>query len=152
MRCLARMFAMAAAVFMAMPDGAQAGSAQLSVTVPAGKTRSVRLRRLPKGAEVAVAVSASAPLGVALVSGSQLKSDRPTALFRGQLDRRMSFKVQIPADDDYYVVLDNRAGREPVRATATIQAVRGTGTPEKKSRPMEQTRLLAPAGKREHVA
>lgn len=39
------------------------------------------------------------------------------------LQGRLSFEVAIPQGDDYYLVLDNRHGVEPVKATATVKAV-----------------------------
>lgn len=106
-----------------------AASAQVSIEVPEGKTKTVRLRKLPRGTVLGVAISASGKLLVALVSAVQLKSPKPEAVFRGALERRMSFKVVIPEASDYYLVLDNRRGTEPVQATATIRAERGAAGP-----------------------
>jgi hypothetical protein len=122
---LTRLAALACALLLAAPPPAAAATAQVSVDVPPGKTRTVRLRRLPQGAVVAVAVSASGALRVALVSATQLKSLKPQALFRGALDRRLAFQVTIPESSDFYLVLDNRRGKEPVKATATIRATKG---------------------------
>jgi len=106
-----------------------AATAQVTIEVPQGKAKSVRLRHLPRGTLVGVAVSASGRLAIALVSATQLKSPKPELLFRGALERRMSFEVVIPETSDYYLVLDNRRGAEPVTATATIQAVQGEKPP-----------------------
>ena len=111
---------------------AAAASAQVSVEVPAGKTKTVRLRKLPRGAVIGVAVVASGKLRIALVSAIQLMSKKPEALFRVALERRLSFRVVIPESSDYYLVLDNRRGTEPVKTTATISAQKGA---EKPSRP-----------------
>jgi hypothetical protein len=102
---------------------------QVSIEIPAGKTKTVRLRNLPRGTQVTVRIDASGKLVVALVSGLQLRSPRPEALFRGALDRRMSFKVVIPEPSDYYLVLDNRRASEAVKARATIRAVREATKP-----------------------
>jgi hypothetical protein len=106
-----------------------AASAQVSVEVPQGATRTVRLRHLPRGAVVGVAIGASGKLLVALVSAVQLKSSKPEALFRGALERKMSFKVVIPEASDYFLVLDNRRGTDSVQATATIRAESGAPAP-----------------------
>ena len=123
---LARLLALACAALLAgAAQFGAAATAQVTIEVPQGKAKSVRLRHLPRGTLVGVAIRASGRLGVALVSGTQLKSKKPEALFRAALERRMSFKVVIPETSDYYLVLDNRRGAEPVKATATIEAVRG---------------------------
>ena len=113
-----------------------AATAQVTIEVPQGKTKSVRLRHLPRGTLVGVAVSASARLAIALVSATQLKLPKPEPLFRGALDRKMSFEVVIPETSDYYLVLDNRSGAEPVTATATIQAVQGKKAPPAQPSPV----------------
>jgi hypothetical protein len=108
---------------------AAGGTAQVSIEIPAGKTKTVRLRDLPRGTHVTVRIDADGKLVVALVSGVQLKSPKPEALFRGALDRRMSFKVVIPESSDYYLVLDNRRGGAAIKARATIRAVREATKP-----------------------
>ena len=118
---------------VALLAGAQAraagGTAQVSIEIPAGKTKTVRLRNLPRGTQVTIRIDADGKLVVALVSGVQLKSPKPEALFRGALDRRMSFKVVIPESSDYYLVLDNRRATAAVKARATIRAVREPAGP-----------------------
>lgn len=109
--------------------------------MPPGKTKTVRLRKLPRGAVVGVAIRASGKLQVALVSAVQLKSSKPEALFRGALERRMAFKVVIPESSDYYLVLDNRGGTGPVQATATIRAERGTAKPPAPPPPKKDGKL-----------
>ena len=139
--------ACAALLAMAAPP-CTAAVAQVSVDVPQGKTKSVRLRRLPRGAVLGVAISASAALRIVLVSAGQLKSGKPQALFRGAVDRRMSFRVVIPESDDYYLVLDNRRGGQAVAVTATIEAQKGKPAPPPgKGGKVEETRAgsLAPA-------
>lgn len=119
---------------------AAGGTAQVSVEIPNGKTRTVRLRNLPQGTVVAVRVRAEAALQIALISAAQLKSKKPEALFRGALDRSITFQVVLPESGDYFLVLDNRRGAEPVKARATIRA-------EKKSAPRTlEPRKEKPAG------
>lgn len=122
--------ALAAAVLLAAASGSVAAqSAQVSIDVPKGKVKTVRLRHLPIGTAVAVVVEASGKLGLALISASQLKSARPRALFSGAFERKLSFKVTIPETSDYYLMLDNRRGAEDVSATAAIRAQRRPGKP-----------------------
>jgi hypothetical protein len=129
-RGLCQALALGAAALLAGAEaGAAGGTVQVSIEIPAGKTKTVRLRNLPRGTQVTVRIDASGRLVVALVSGLQLRSPRPEALFRGALDRRMSFKVVIPEPSDYYLVLDNRRASEAVKARATIRAVREATKP-----------------------
>jgi hypothetical protein len=123
---LAQLLALGCAALLAgAPHPGYAATAQVTIGVPQGKLKSVRLRHLPRGTQVSIAIDATGRLGVALVSAAQLKAGKARALFRAVLERRMSFKVAIPESDDYYLVFDNRRGAEPVTVTATVQAVRG---------------------------
>jgi hypothetical protein len=128
---LARAAALMAALLMCVAPAAHAAVVQVTVEVPQGKTKTVRLRKLPKGTRVAVSIRTDGGLRIALVSAAALKSARPEALFRAAVDRSLSFAVVIPVSSDYYLVLDNRRGTEPVKARATIQARRGPGAPGK---------------------
>lgn len=141
--------ALAAGLLFAHPGTpAVAAAAQVSVEVPEGKTKTVRLRKLPRGAVVGVAIVASGKLRIALVSAIQLKSKKPEALFRGALERRLSFRVVIPESSDYYLVLDNRRGTGPVKTTATISAQKGAAKPSipapAKDGKMKETRAAVP--------
>jgi len=119
-----------AALFFAWSEvPAAGGTAQVSVEIPDGKTRTIRLRNLPRGTAVAVKVSAEGRLQIALVSAAQLKTKKPEALFRGALDRSITFQVTLPESGDYYLVLDNRRGSEPIKARATIRAERKSTAP-----------------------
>lgn len=113
---------LAAALLAGAQTWAARGSAQVSIEVPAGKTKTIRLRSLPRGTRLTVRIDAGGKLAVALISRAQLKSPKPEALFRGALDRRMSFMVVIPEPGHYYLVLDNRRGSAAIKARATIQA------------------------------
>ena len=119
----------AALLFACAEVTAAGGTVQVSVEVPDGKTRSVRLRNLPRGASVAVRISAAGKLQVVLISAAQLKSKKPEALFRGTLDRSLTFRVILPEPGDYFLVLDNRRGAEPVKARATIRAEKKSAAP-----------------------
>lgn len=148
---LAAGLALGCAAALAGAPPAAAATAQVTIDVPAGKIKSVRLRHLPRGTKVGIAITANGRLGVALVSGKQLKGGKPKALFRAAFSRRISFKVAIPASDDYYLVLDNRRGTATVTVTATVKAVRGnrklpdTPTPPKSGGRLDQTRAAAGA-------
>jgi hypothetical protein len=133
----------AAAVLAGVAPPAAAASAKVTIEVPRGKLKSVRLRHLPRGARLALAVSVSGPLEVELVSKTQLKSKHPVALVRATLDRKLSFRLVIPTSDDYYLVLDNRRGEMPVRVTATVSASRAK---PKSDGDFDQTRAVVAPG------
>jgi len=125
-----RLYALAcAAVLAGAAPPCAAATVQVSIEVPAGKTKTVRLRHLPRGAVVDVALTASGKLRIALVSATQLKSRKPEALFRAAFERKLSFRVTAPEAGDYFLVLDNRQGAAPVNTTATIRAARGAARP-----------------------
>ena len=102
---------------------ARAAIAQVTLEVPPGKAKLVRLRNLPRGTQLGVLIEASAKLVVALRSATQEQTKSVDAVFRGALEHKLTFEVSIPATDDYYLVLDNRRGAEQVKVTATIEAV-----------------------------
>lgn len=115
--------ALLAALLLFASAGVAAADAAVSVEVPAGKSKTVRLRNLPGGASMAVRIVTSGKVLVALVSAKQ------QALFRGVAERRMAFRVSIPERGDYYLVLSNRGGTEPLEVQAEIRALRATPRP-----------------------
>ncbi len=115
------------------PASAPASAADAAVTLelPAGETRHIRLRKLPEGSTVAVRLVASGQVLVALVGAQQLKDRQkpPKAVFRGALKRNLTFRVVIPQSDDYLLVFNNRRGSEAVSIEAQIRAQRGGAKP-----------------------
>jgi hypothetical protein len=128
------------ALLLALCVGAALGAdAAVQLEVPAGKSKSVRLRNLPSGTVLQVAIKSSGRLLVALVSARQLKSPegKPQAVFRGALDRSLSFSVVVPERDDYFLVLNNVRGSETLSVETAIRAQRGAQpkpAPEKRDR------------------
>ncbi len=98
-----------------------AATVRLSADIPAGKTKAVRIRSLPKGATVAVRVESTGPLVVAFVDSKSLRN-APRPLFTGQVEKKLTFSVVIPETDHYFLVLDNRKGEEDRRVTIAVQA------------------------------
>lgn len=115
-------------LFGATPE-ARAADAAVSVQVPAGQSRSIRLRNLPAGASMAVRVLTSGKLLVALVGEKQIREARGTPVFRAVVERRIAFKVVIPEAGNYFLVLGNRGGAETREVQAEIRALRA---PEKR--------------------
>jgi hypothetical protein len=112
--------------FLLLAWPAFAADAAVSLEVPAGQSKSVRLRNLPSGTVLQVAIKSSGRLLVALVSAKQLKSPegKPEPVFRGALERSLSFKVVVPETSDYFLVLNNVRGSETLSVQTAIRAER----------------------------
>ena len=124
--------ALLAALLLLVPASAAANEAAVSTEVPAGQSKSVRLRNLPQGAVLTIAIATTGRLLVALVGAKELKRSRNRAktVFRGAVDRRLGFRVTIPEADDYYLVLNNQKGSEALTVETQIRAVRGRAKPK----------------------
>ncbi|MBI5855926.1 MAG: hypothetical protein HZB35_12025, partial [Nitrospirae bacterium] len=109
------------------PAKGAGSTANFSVDVPTGQSKSVKLNTLPQGTVVAVTVQTDGQVDVAFVNQEDFRNLRPTArpLFRGQLDTQMSFSVTIPAGGDYFLVFSNRQGNTSRAVTVTVKAEAG---------------------------
>ena len=110
------------------PAAAQVkGPITLSVDVPSGKWKALRLRNLPTDAMIAVEVQTSRDVIVAFVDGTEYRRypavQRP--LFSGRVEKQMSFSVTTVVAGDYFVVFDNLSGRESRAVTVKVRASRG---------------------------
>jgi hypothetical protein len=114
-------------VLCASPGPAAAAEAAMSVDLPGGKHKAVRLRNLPKGAVMAVAVQTSGPIAISLLSELDYrrfpKVEDP--VFLGTVDRKLSFTITIPATGNFYLVLDNRRAEDARKVKFLIRAQRG---------------------------
>ena len=117
--------ALLAALAALFAGSVAAADAAVSVEVPAGKAKNIRLRNLPAGAAMAVRIVSSGKVLVALVSAKELGSP----LFRGVVERRLTFRVSIPERGDYFLVLSNRGGAEALEVQAEIRAVAAPRAP-----------------------
>lgn len=122
----------------------QAAEAELNVEVPAGKWKGVRLKRLPRGASVALQIESSGPLRIIVLDSTELRrfpNTRP--LFEASMDHRIGFSVVIPRSDDYYVVFDNRKASEPrqVRLNVKAEPPARSRPPAGKPKKLDETRL-----------
>jgi len=108
--------------------------ATFNIDIPAGKWNAARLRNLPKDAAVAVQVVSNGEITVALVDSRDYQrfSETSRPLFAGRVEKRLSFSVSIPATGDYFLVLDNRSGRESRAVTVAVRAAR-SGADQTKS-------------------
>jgi len=100
--------------------------------VPAGQSKSIRIRSLPAGTQIAVRITTSGRLLVALVGMKQFKEPGAKPLFRGAVQDKLSFRVSVPDTDDYLLVLNNRGGKEALNVEAEIRAVRARPRPAPK--------------------
>jgi hypothetical protein len=133
-------------LFLAAP--AEAAEAAVETQIPAGQTRSIRIRSLPAGAVVGVRIVTSGRLLVALVGARQLKDPeaKPKALFRGAVRDKLSFRVTVPEADDYLLVLNNRAGKSALSVETEISAVRGRPkTPPRDYSPRPEKASMSPS-------
>ena len=110
---------------------ANAAQAILNTEVEPAKWKAVRLKNLPKGAAVALTVVCSGTVDLIFVHQDELKRF-PAAvnpLFQGTVERKLEFSVVIPASGDYYVIFDNRRGKESQKVRILIRAERPGAKP-----------------------
>jgi hypothetical protein len=111
---------------MIAPTAALAAEAAMSVEVPPGQYRSLRMRNLPKDAVVAVAIQTPDKLAASVVSEIDYrrypKPEDP--VFMGTVDKRLSFTVTIPQTGHYFLVFDNRQGAAPQKVKFVVRAER----------------------------
>jgi hypothetical protein len=123
---------------------ALAAEATLNVEVPGGQWKGVRLKKLPRGAAIALEIESSDRLRVIVVDRAELSrfpNTRP--LFEAIVEKRLGFSVVIPRTDDYYVVFDNRKSDDPrqVRLNVKASAPSGARPPSGESKKSGETRL-----------
>ena len=114
--------------------GAVSGNeASFMVEVPERESKVARLRSLPKDVKIEFVVTSARPIVVALVAQGDLnfRTGAYNAVFKGRVDRSLTFGVTIPKSDHYLVVLDNRSGDQVVSVTVGVKA-HTSGMPEPK--------------------
>jgi hypothetical protein len=94
----------------------------VNVDVQAGAYKSIRLKKMPKGAVIDVSIESNGSIFVALVNTKGFTGSS-TPLFAGQIDKKISFTVTIPEIDDYYLVIDNRKGIEERKVSIALNAM-----------------------------
>lgn len=96
----------------------------VSVSIPAGQWKAVRLRNVPRNTVVAVALHCDGALTVGLLDTPD-HAQFPrimNPLFWGEAESKLGFSSTIPQTGDYFVVLDNRRGNRPRQVTMTTTA------------------------------
>ncbi|MBX9964590.1 MAG: emp24/gp25L/p24 family protein [Burkholderiales bacterium] len=121
---------LAVAVMTAMagaPAMAQQNQAALTATVPAGTHKTLRLRNLPKDAQIAVAVRATGRVMVTFLTEADFKRypNPEEPVFAAPVERQLSFALVMPETGNYYVVFDNTKGTEERKVQMVIRAARG---------------------------
>jgi hypothetical protein len=131
------------------PLSALAAEAAMTVDVPAGKWKALRLKSLPKDASLAVAVQSAASIGISLLKEEDFKRfpQPQEPVFMGASDRSLSFTVTIPDTGNYYLVFDNRRSSETQKVKFVVRAERGAA----RSGPQPPAQSPTPrAGARQH--
>jgi hypothetical protein len=110
------------------PALAKSQTANLSVEVPAGSWKGVKLRNLPKNAVVGVTVKTSGAVTIAVLDKTSYakfpKLQHP--IFLGTADSRLAFSVTIPTAGHYFLVVDNRRSKEARSVELAIRAASGS--------------------------
>lgn len=101
------------------------------MTVPPGEFKAARLRNLPQGANVGVAVESSRNITVAFIdTADYIKLPKPqNPVMLGKVDRTLKFSVTIPTSGDYFVVLVNPDTQSPADVKVKVEAARGAADP-----------------------
>lgn len=97
-------------------------SVQLSIDVPAGKWKSVRLKNLPKNASLKIDVRTDNAITLSVMDEANYKKypDIKRPLLQSRVINKFSFTVKIPASGHYYAVFDNSAGLREARLDVII--------------------------------
>jgi len=121
-----------------------AAKAELNAQVPAHKTTNLRLLDLPKGASVAIRVESSGPIRVIFLHQNELQRlPKVRPAFVGSAERRLTFRVQVPAAGNWYVILDNRKGGEARDVRVLIEALGpARAKPKPKPQPSDNGRAI----------
>lgn len=115
--------ALIAALLAAAPGHSPAAEAKVSIDVPAGRWKTVRLKSLPSGARMSLEIITSGKIRIIIVDGTELKRFPKTrALFEATVEKKLGFSVVIPRTGDYYVILDNRTSADARRLTLAVKA------------------------------
>lgn len=102
-------------------------SARVSIDVPAGKWKSVRLKNLPRNAAIKIEVKSDNAVTLSVMDEANYKRypniKRP--LLQSRVINKFSFTVKIPASGHYYLVFDNSSGMREAKLDVTISGASG---------------------------
>jgi hypothetical protein len=104
---------------------AETKEVEVTLTVSVGEWKVARLKSLPTGVGIRTEITCSAPVALLLVdqAGYSAFPDLVAPpLFRSRVVASLSFSVKIPHSDNYYLVVDNRAGTVESSVQLRIEA------------------------------
>ena len=107
-----------------LQHAAIAGSLTASLEIAQAKWKTVQLKNMPKDTSVTIQVESSGSIRVDFVHGDEIKRF-PAAItpqFQGKVEGKLSFGVSILRAGDYYLILDNRLGKEASKIRLLIRA------------------------------
>ncbi len=136
------------ALWLTVAPAASAGAGQAALTadVPAGQHKVLRLRNLPKDAQIAVAIQSSGRITVTFLNEADFKRfpNPVEPVFVAPVEQTISFALTMPETGDYYVVFDNTKGTEGQKVKMVIRAVSGAGSARTDPAPASPPARLPP--------
>lgn len=104
-------------------------NASLSTQVDAAAVHTTKLGNLPKAASVSIKVKVDGKINILLLNQSDFKRfpSSQAPLFSSTTADNIGFNVKIPETGHYYLVIDNRAGKEPRSISIDIKASNNAG-------------------------
>jgi hypothetical protein len=127
--CLALPFAGLAQQDQSRTQGPNQLQQTVAVTVGESTTATVRMLNLGKGTRLAFVVQAQEPLSVAFLDEENFKRfpQGAAAMLTARIAGALSFGLQVPADGNYYFLLDNRERAVPNRVQMQLRATLPAG-------------------------
>lgn len=134
------------AFWLAAASTAFAGQAALTADVPGGQHKTLRLRNLPKDAQIAVAIQSTGRITVTFLNEADFKRlpNPVEPVFTAPVAQTISFALTMPETGDYYVILDNTRGTESQKVKMVIRAVSGAGSAKPDTAPTPPPTRLPP--------
>ena len=98
---------------------------QIERNIPANQWSAARLSNLPAGAKLAIRISTDKPIKIALTDQTFEDANvRREPIFLASIDGELIFPIEVPEAGDYYLILDNREGKNAVSALLEVEAIR----------------------------
>jgi hypothetical protein len=102
----------------------------VGVTVGESTSATVRMLKLTKGTRLAFAVQGEQPLAIVVLDEANFNKfpqQGASPLIAGRAAPALSFGVQLPADGNYFLVLDNRENAAPNKVRIQLRATLPAG-------------------------
>lgn len=129
--CLIALLLLTGNLLPAKQDFRQQKHVNTNLEIPAGQWRGIRMRGLVLDAQLRIKVTSDGPItfGIYQKEAFQQLPDAQ-ALVGGKTANTLEITTRIPAKDDYYLLLDNRAGDSSRNVTIDLLAESGTVSSE----------------------